>query len=135
MEISLTPTENPAKARRVALLAVRITISGAALWLAFGAADLGEVARSMAAAGVMPIAMTLGVYLVGQVLSALRWLMIARSIGFALRPSTSVTYYFIGMFFNCLGPSLLGGDVARSLYLARGRERMAAAAATAKRLR
>ncbi|HET9061680.1 MAG TPA: lysylphosphatidylglycerol synthase transmembrane domain-containing protein, partial [Candidatus Binatia bacterium] len=101
----------------------------AALWLAFGATDLAEVARSMAAAGVTPIALTLGVYLFGQVVSALRWLLIARSIGFALRPSTAVIYYFIGMFFNFLGPSLLGGDVARSLYLARGRERMVAAAA------
>jgi uncharacterized membrane protein YbhN (UPF0104 family) len=84
----------------------------------------------MAAAGVMPIAMTLGVYLGGQVVSALRWLLIARSVGFTLRPSTAIRYYFIGMFFNFLGPSLLGGDLARSLYLAQGRERMAAAAAT-----
>lgn len=130
MEISFTPTESPATARRVAVLGVRIAISGAALWLAFRAIDLREVARSIAAAGVTPIALTLGVYLVGQVVSALRWLLIARSIGFVLRPSTAVAYYFIGMFFNFLGPSLLGGDVARSLYLARGRERMAAAAAT-----
>jgi uncharacterized membrane protein YbhN (UPF0104 family) len=64
------------------------------------------------------------------VVSAMRWLLIARAAGLALRARTAVTYYFIGMFFNFLGPSLLGGDVVRSLYLAGGRERIAAAAAT-----
>jgi uncharacterized membrane protein YbhN (UPF0104 family) len=112
------------------VLGVRIGISFTALWLAFRAIDLREVTRSIAAAGVTPIALTLGVYLVGQGVSALRWFLIARSNGFVLRPSTVVIYYFIGMFFNFLGPSLLGGDVARSLYLSRGRERLVAAAAT-----
>jgi len=117
-------------ARRGALLAVRIAVSAVALWIAVGWVDLGEVASSMAAAGPLPIVMTLGVYLASQGVSAVRWMLIARALGFALRPRTAVTYYFIGMFFNFLGPSLLGGDVARSLYLAGGRERMAAAAAT-----
>jgi glycosyltransferase 2 family protein len=109
---------------------VRIAISLAALWLAFGRADLAEVAGAMGAAGPLPIAMTLGVYASSQVVSAIRWLLIARATGFVLRARTAVTYYFIGMFFNFLGPSLLGGDVVRSLYLAGGHERIAAAAAT-----
>ena len=123
------PVETPRTAKRALLLACRVAISAGALYLAFGAADLGEVAGSIAAAGLMPVAATLLVYLTGQVVSAFRWMLIARSVGFMLPVSTAVTYYFIGMFFNFFGPSMLGGDIARSLYLARGRERIATAAA------
>jgi uncharacterized membrane protein YbhN (UPF0104 family) len=41
-----------------------------------------------------------------------------------------VKYYFIGMFFNFLAPGFIGGDVVRSLYLARGRDQVARAAMT-----
>jgi len=112
------------------LFSLRVAISAAALWFVFGSTDWAEIAHSMAAAGALPIAMTLGVYLAGQAVSAIRWLFIARSFGFVLRPSTAVRYYFIGMFFNFLGPSLLGGDVVRSLYLGRAHDRVAIAAAT-----
>ena len=122
--------ENRPPARRVILPAVRIAISVAALWLAFGRADPAEVTGAMGAAGALPIVMTLGVYVVSQAVSAIRWLLIARSAGFALRVRTALKYYFVGMFFNFLGPSLLGGDVVRSLYLAGGHERIASAAAT-----
>lgn len=121
--------EPPPTGRRALLLACRVAISAGALYLAFGAADLGEVAGSIAEAGLRPLAATLLVYLTGQVVSAFRWMLIARSVGFVLPVSTAVTYYFIGMFFNFFGPSMLGGDIARSLYLARGRERIAIAAA------
>lgn len=124
-----TSGKTPATLRWAVLLVCRVAISAVALYLAFAAADLGEIGRSLAAAGLMPVAATLAVYLAGQVVSALRWMLIARSVGFVLPVSTAVTYYFIGMFFNFFGPSMLGGDIARSLYLARGRERIATAAA------
>jgi uncharacterized membrane protein YbhN (UPF0104 family) len=130
VNIFLPPAMISGPARRRALIAARVAVSVAALWLAFGWVDLGGVATSMAAAGPLPIVMTLGVYLVSQGVSAARWMLIARALGFALKPRTAVTYYFIGMFFNFLGPSMLGGDVARSLYLSRGPARMSVAAAS-----
>jgi uncharacterized membrane protein YbhN (UPF0104 family) len=125
---SLTPARISPAGHRRALLALRIAVSAAALWIAFGWADPREVANSVAVAGPLPIVAALVIYLASQSVSAMRWMIIARAMGFALRPKTALTYYFIGMFFNFLGPSFLGGDFVRSLYLARGRRRMPAAA-------
>jgi len=67
------------------------------------------------------VAGALALYLVGQVLSAYKWSLLGRSVGFE-RPLTDyVRFYFIGMFFNLFGPSTIGGDVVRALYLGAGR--------------
>jgi uncharacterized membrane protein YbhN (UPF0104 family) len=118
-----------ARTRRRILTALRVGVSAAALWIAFGWATLGDIVSSVAAAGALPIVMALVIYVVSQGVSAMRWLLIARAMGFSLSPRVAITYYFIGMFFNLFGPSFLGGDLARSLYLARGRARMSAAVA------
>ncbi len=67
------------------------------------------------------VALAVGVYVLGQVLSALKWFMLGRSVGLAGSPLDYGRFYFIGMFFNLLGVSTLGGDVVRALYLGRGR--------------
>jgi hypothetical protein len=67
------------------------------------------------------VAVAVAVYVVGQVLSALKWSMLGRSVGLAGSSLDYGRYYFIGMFFNLLGVSTLGGDVVRALYLGRGR--------------
>jgi hypothetical protein len=53
-------------------------------------------------------------------MSAYRWWLIGRSVGLAQPFPQYVRFYFIGMFFMFFGPSTLGGDVVRSLYLAEG---------------
>jgi uncharacterized membrane protein YbhN (UPF0104 family) len=56
-------------------------------------------------------------YLVAQVVSSLRWQWLARPLGFQqdLRQFTGL--YFIGMYFNLLLPTSVGGDVVRAYYL------------------
>jgi uncharacterized membrane protein YbhN (UPF0104 family) len=61
------------------------------------------------------------IYLLGQVLSAIKWRTLARTVGFERPLGTYMRFYFIGMFFNVFGPSTLGGDLVRSLYLGDGR--------------
>lgn len=54
---------------------------------------------------------------VTQVVSALRRQVIARPLGFA-RPLRQLTgFYYIGMYFNLLLPTSVGGDVVRAWYL------------------
>jgi uncharacterized membrane protein YbhN (UPF0104 family) len=60
-------------------------------------------------------------YVVGQMLSGLKWALLARSVGLGGRMLEYERFYFIGMFFNLLGLSTLGGDVVRGLYAGRGR--------------
>ena len=66
-------------------------------------------------------------YLLGQALSAFRWSILGRAVGLERRLVDYVRFYAIGMFFNLFGPSTLGGDAIRVMYLGRGRRRMLAA--------
>ena len=65
------------------------------------------------------IALALVVYLLSQILSAGRWMVLARPLGFEEPFEEIVVYYLIGMFFNLFAPGTVGGDVSRVYYLAR----------------
>lgn len=80
--------------------------------------DLRETGRILAAVHVGWALAAVVLYLVGQVMSAFRWWLIGRSVGLDQPFTQYVRFYFIGMFFMFFGPSTLGGDVVRSLYLA-----------------
>jgi uncharacterized protein (TIRG00374 family) len=58
-----------------------------------------------------------GVYAVTQAVSALRWQMLSRPLGFREPFSRYLSYYYIGMFFNLILPTSVGGDVVRAWYL------------------
>jgi uncharacterized protein (TIRG00374 family) len=53
-----------------------------------------------------------------QVVSALRWGMLARVLGFQVSQARYTGVYFIGMLFNLILPTSVGGDVVRAWYLA-----------------
>jgi uncharacterized membrane protein YbhN (UPF0104 family) len=73
-----------------------------------------------------PFAAAVALYLAGQLLSAWKWALLGRVLGFVCPLGVYVRYYLIGMFFNVFGPSTVGGDVARALYLGAGRSRVLA---------
>lgn len=74
---------------------------------AFGRLDLRLWAAAMA------------VCVAGQLVSSLRWQMLAAPLGIHVGYPRYVALYFIGMFFNLVLPTSVGGDVVRAWYLAR----------------
>jgi hypothetical protein len=68
-----------------------------------------------------------GLYVLSQVVSGLRWQLLARPLGFRRRLGPFVAYYFIGMYFNLFLPTSVGGDVVRAWYLDGGSGRRVAA--------
>ena len=66
------------------------------------------------------VALGAAIYFFGQLLSAFKWFLLGRSVGLGGSVVDYGRYYLIGMFFNLLGVSTLGGDVVRALYLGRG---------------
>ena len=66
------------------------------------------------------VALAIVLYGIGQILSACKWFLLGRSVGLAGSFVDYLRFYVIGMFFNLLGVSTLGGDVVRALYLGRG---------------
>ncbi len=58
-----------------------------------------------------------GVLVLTQFVSSVRWQMLARPLGLERPLSQLVGFYFIGMYFNLLLPTSVGGDVVRAWYL------------------
>jgi glycosyltransferase 2 family protein len=85
--------------------------------------NLRDVLSTFRGVRAMPFAAVVGLYLAGQTLSAFKWALLGRAVGFAEPLGDYVRFYFIGMFFNLFGPSTIGGDVVRALYLSQGRQR------------
>jgi glycosyltransferase 2 family protein len=104
------------KLRRV----LQIAFSVGAVVLIARHVDLRETGRILGAVHVGWALTAVALYFVGQVMSAYRWWLIGRSVGLEQPFPLYVRFYFIGMFFMFFGPSTLGGDVVRSLYLAEG---------------
>jgi uncharacterized membrane protein YbhN (UPF0104 family) len=68
--------------------------------------------------------------LVAQVVSARRWQLLARPFRFDCSLGKLTGFYYIGMYFNLLLPTSVGGDVVRVYYLNAGSGRRLAALAT-----
>jgi uncharacterized membrane protein YbhN (UPF0104 family) len=56
-------------------------------------------------------------YVLTQVVSSLRWQWLSRPLGFDRPLRHYFAFYFIGMFFNLVLPTSVGGDVVRAWYL------------------
>src|SRR2546426_6789565 len=110
----------------------RLSQGGRARWLLRVAISIGivtyilvdvdpeDLVRTLASVRPGPLAGALALYLAGQVLSAYKWSLLGRSVGYARSVGEYTRLYFIGMFFNLFGPGTIGGDVVRALYLAEG---------------
>lgn len=106
-----------AVAGRFAAQLAKVGVSAAAMLLVLRQADTDTMLRVLATTDAGDVLAVVLLYLVGQALTAWRWRMIAARVGFSESMPEFLRYYFIGMFFNLFGPSTLGGDLVRSLYL------------------
>jgi uncharacterized membrane protein YbhN (UPF0104 family) len=61
-------------------------------------------------------------YIIGQVLSAYKWRLLAKILGFRRKFKRFISYYFIGMFFNLFFLGSIGGDVGKAYLLAGRRD-------------
>lgn len=69
-------------------------------------------------------------YLASMVVSALRWTMLSRPLGFNESTRNFFGAYFTGMYMNLFAPSTVAGDIARALFIAGGPGRRALAFTT-----
>ncbi len=81
--------------------------------------DWGRLAAAFARLDLGLWLAALLVYLLTQFVSAVRWQALARLVGFDGGWGRYVAYYYIGMLFNLVLPTSVGGDVVRAWYLAR----------------
>jgi uncharacterized membrane protein YbhN (UPF0104 family) len=106
---------------------LQVALTAAAVAVMLRLVDVADAARILAAAHPGLVLGAVALYLMGQVMSAYRWRLIGGAVGLGGGLARYVRFYFIGMFFMFFGPSTLGGDFVRGLYLAEGGGRRARA--------
>src|SRR5262249_55755313 len=89
--------------------------------------DLGDAVRSAQAGWVL---VAFAGYILSQVISAIRWTMLARPLGFAEPLGPFFHPYFTGVYMNLFAPTTVAGDIGRALFLASGQRRKALAFTT-----
>jgi uncharacterized membrane protein YbhN (UPF0104 family) len=117
------PPTAAARWKPLARVAVSAAILGGLAWRM----DWGHVAAACRALDWGLWLASVGVLLAAQVVSAVRWQWLARPLGFAGPLRRFVGLYFVGMFFNLLLPTSVGGDAVRAVGLNAGSGRRAAA--------
>ena len=98
--------------KKLRLLASALVVA----WLAWQT-DWGQVSTAFARLRWELWALAVGLYAAAQVVSSLRWQLLARPLGFRRPLGHFVGFYFIGMLFNNVLPTSVGGDVVRAWYL------------------
>src|SRR5262249_52732818 len=89
--------------------------------------DLSDLERAVASASPGWVIAALIGYIASQVVSAIRWTMLARPLGFDEPFSHFFTAYFTGVYMNLFAPSTVAGDIGRALFLAGAPRRKALA--------
>src|SRR5688572_28654914 len=102
---------------------IRFAVSAVLLgWIGYGT-DWARVARSFAALRPEWWLAAVATLIAAQVVSARRWQLFARALHFDRSLAQLTGYYLIGMYFNLLLPTSVGGDVMRAWYLDGGSRR------------
>ncbi len=99
---------------------VKLLLSAVMVFLVVKAVDLSTLRGTLAAIPLTTVIIVITGYSIGQLLSSLKWWTIARTGGIAVPYTTVLKAYFIGMFVNCFGFGMVGGDVARGILVAQG---------------
>ena len=96
---------------------IKLVISVAMLTLILSVVDLNLLIGTFREIPLFNIAVVVVGYALGQMISAYKWLYIARQGGIESDYPKALKAYFIGMFVNSFGFGIVGGDLTRSLLL------------------
>jgi uncharacterized membrane protein YbhN (UPF0104 family) len=108
----------------------KVALSALLLAVLLKGTDLPQLAGAVRQAHLgWAIAALIG-YLLSQVVSSIRWTMLARPLGFDEPYSHFFASYFTGMYMNLFAPSTVAGDIGRALFLAGAQKRKALAFTT-----
>ncbi len=107
------------KARAALIFFVKFLVSAGLLAYFLSQIDVKKFLQILVSADFRYVALAVLVYLVSQFVSAIRWTVLARPLGFKTPFKELVVYYLIGMFFNLFAPGTVGGDISKVYYLAR----------------
>lgn len=109
---------------------IKPLITACLLLFALQLVDIGELSTTLLATPIWVVVITLSGYLLGQVLSAFKWWIIASQGGIEASYGKALRAYLVGMFANFFGLGLVGGDLARGILLSKGHAKKTPAVAS-----
>jgi glycosyltransferase 2 family protein len=109
--------QRPARARLST--ALRLLVSAALVGWILAHADLGRVAETLRGAEIGPLLIALALIPVGWSCSVLRWRLLLRAQGGDASVPYLMRSLLVGIFFNNLLPSTIGGDALRVWFTER----------------
>ncbi|WP_315831432.1 lysylphosphatidylglycerol synthase transmembrane domain-containing protein [Bradyrhizobium prioriisuperbiae] len=105
--------------RQILLVALKILVSGALLYLALRGVNVSAILARMNQINLGWIAVAIAMTLVQILLGALRWREITALCGAPLSAAQALRFNMIGAFFNQSLPSSIGGDAVRLWLVSR----------------
>ncbi len=99
---------------------IKILLSAVMLGLVFYSAEKRNLLETFKTISLSTVLVVVVGYTVGQLMSSVKWWTIARSGGIDVSYPAALKAYFIGMFVNCFGLGMVGGDAVRGLLIAQG---------------
>lgn len=115
--------------KRLAAIAP-VVLSAILLYWVVGRAGLGEVWTSLTRMDPLLLLVATAIFSVGVVLRSLRWQILLRDVGVESSLLNLISIYTMGIFFDNLLPTGMGGDIVRALRLRRDSQRGAEAASS-----
>lgn len=96
---------------------LKLFVSIVIVCLLFFTIDIDTCLKTLSLISVRVFLLLVLIYIIGQVISALKWKIIANKLGFDKSFFSFIEYYFKGMFYNLFLPTNVGGDVMKIIYL------------------
>ena len=96
---------------------LKLFISIVILCLLFYTIDLEVCLKTLARVDLKTFLTIVFIYITGQIISAKKWEVISKQLGFDIKLSQYIKYYFKGMFYNTFLPTNVGGDIMKVTYI------------------
>ncbi len=116
--------------KKTATLVLKIAVSLGLYVLIFWKIHIADLWGELRNAKLAYFAAAVMVYFLAQGLSAYRWYLMLKPLDIRTSYPRLLSYYFLGMFFNFLMPTAIGGDVFRVYYLNKETRRLSASTAS-----
>ena len=100
---------------------IKILLSLAMLWLVLQIIDFGQLKQTILSIPLSLAVLIVAAYLIGQTINTLKWWIIANSSGIDVKYTTCLKAGFLGMYVNCFGLGMVGGDLVRGLLISEGK--------------
>ena len=93
---------------------LKFIISGALIFWILRGTNFGDILTAMETATIPLLLVAFCLHFVGHYISALRWRLLLKAQGVSAPLLFLIKSYMVGMFFNNLLPSIIGGDAVRA---------------------